>query len=139
MEKKFTTNIPELFYEQDIQLIKQYGWMAHYVPDEELPMNIHTHGLKENFNHTDIQIVMRFRPEVAQTLLHLIVREIEAGKKYETGQLYDDLFNMPFEFKKAMECDRLVLRMIIPDPNGFFPNDPNVEEEYKKQYMNILE
>lgn len=44
---------------------------------------------------------------------------------------------MPLLFKKAVENNREVLRLIIPDEKGFFPNDPYVNPDYAIQFIGL--
>lgn len=123
----------------EAEMIEKYGFYSHYVfetYENELNglANIHTHGLKESFNHMDLQIVLPLEPQTVNGLLHTIVNNIKEGKVYKSGKLYDDVIeNYCVMFKKFKEHDRDVLRLLLPDKDGFFPKDKECADMYKRQ------
>lgn len=43
------------------EMLEEYGWYMDIVPAEEydeIHANYHTHGVQDNFNHMDFQIVL---------------------------------------------------------------------------------
>src|ERR1035437_3523729 len=74
-------------------MIEKHGWYVHFVPgDTKVPfeMNIHTHGLFENLEHTDLQICMSMDPEVAHSVLVNVIEDnIKKGKTFEAGKKYE--------------------------------------------------
>jgi hypothetical protein len=136
MSQTFITDIDYARREWDQEMLQKYGWFVHYVPgDDPLPLNAHTHGVKENFNHPDIQIVLPIDTKVLHGVFVSVLDNIrENAVTYEAGKQYDDvLMRFPVQFKKAIECEREVLRLILPDPNGFFPDHPMCDENYREQ------
>lgn len=96
--------------------------------------NIHTHGVFKNFNHFDLQICMSISPEIAHQILAGIVNMIKTGSIFEENKYYDDvLSNYKVKFIKSTECDRIVLRMILPDKAGCLES-ADMDPFYKDQY-----
>lgn len=121
-------------------LIKTHGWASHYVPLNEYHINYHTHGLYENYDHYDLQIVLPLEMPEAHGVAGRIIDDIKKGKFFEPGQKYYGYLKegYPIEFKEFIECDRSVLRVILCDQNKKMPNDKGCDKYYKKQ-IDILE
>ena len=136
MDKKFN-NEAELQAWQDENLEK-FGFYVHYVSgDMTTPTgtNYHTHGLAERFEHPDIQIIIPLDPRTAHTILHGIVDSIRDGKRYRPQVLYRKIVQkFPVKFINAVEGERQVLRMILPEPSGAVSEKKMTNELYKKQY-----
>lgn len=104
--------------------MEKYGWIAHFITDHDptspTGVNVHTHGLVENFNHPDLQVVLPIPPQVAHGLLCAAIDQIKAGTRFHAGQQYDKICGNDYKitFVQAIEGDRAVLRMILPTPNG---------------------
>jgi hypothetical protein len=95
----------------------------HYVIGEQLDpyINAHTHGLENSFHHTDLQIVMPFGQYGVAEIFSDCIARINDGMVIIPGQLYAGLFYSDVEFIDAIESDRRVLRMLIPDDMGSSP------------------
>ena len=67
------------------ELIKKYGFVIHNVfpnsPDEG-SVSHHTHGLKENFNHMDLEIALPIHPQIAGSVFHSMVHSIKNGESF---------------------------------------------------------
>lgn len=115
------------------QAIEELGWYAHFVPnDPDYPygVNYHTHGFEESFGHLDMQICLPIHPNMAHGILSIAVEKIKAGFKFEHGEKYEDLIeakdpSLKYEvlMLEAEECDRKVLRLIMPDKAGKFDGE----------------
>lgn len=107
--------------DKEEQMLKEYGFFCHLVmddPDSPYGANFHTHGLPE-IGHPDIQIVLPLPPQVYGGIIHGVYDFIKAGNKLELERAYDNfLENMNVQFVWAVENDRDVLRMILPDKKG---------------------
>lgn len=98
------------------ELLDKY--IVHYVSDKSYGdyVDMHTHGLVENFNHKDIQVVRLYRPQEASVLFNMLVESISKGTRYEPGVKYSDLHPAgDIIFIPCKEGNRVVLRMLIPD------------------------
>jgi len=127
-----------MFNEQEA--INEYGFYAHYVYETEGNRefnglaNLHTHGLKESFNHMDLQLVIPINMQTASGLFHTVAKNIKKGKTYQAGKLYDDVIRNYFvKFENFTDKGRPVLRMILPDEKGFFPGDRECSGIYRRQ------
>ncbi len=116
---------------KEAAFLKNPGWFAHYVPDPEYPygMNVHTHGLEQNFKHPDLQICLGMDQRVCHHILNNAIDEIKKGNKFEAGEKYDNVIESSPAYKdlklkvlflEAEECGRKVLRMIFPEKDGSF-------------------
>lgn len=122
--------------------IKEYGWYSHIVvddPDCPYHYNIHTHGLKENFNHPDLQICIPLDPKIAHGIIWNIIDQIKKGITYEIGKpIIDEEIlteGFPFLLIVAKECDRDVLRIIISDENKNLDRETmNFKEQWKDTF-----
>lgn len=119
------------------QMLEQYGWYMHAIyADEydEIHANYHTHGVHENFNHLDFQIVLNMDPEVANDVFFTLIDYIKSSRKFEEGKEYSDIIEgFKVGFKQYREMGRDVLRVLLPDENGILPTESACDEYYKHQ------
>jgi hypothetical protein len=104
--------------------IKKYGWYAHYVFDEtDCPFgtNIHTHGIKENFGHLDLQVCIAIPQQIAHGILWAAFRLIESGETLKPGKEYDYVLT-GYKVKAilAREGERDVIRIVLPAKDGTY-------------------
>ncbi len=118
--------------EHDRQAIAQFGWTAHHIVDGQVP-SAHTHGLMERFEHLDVQVVLPATPETIQALLAPIAVAVTRGRRFGAGDEVRGVFNVPLRFVERPEGGRTVLRALFPDPEGRWPDDPNVAAGYELQ------
>lgn len=102
--------------------IEKYGWFAHYVYNDKMcpsGINIHTHNVWESFKHKDIQVCLNLDPKLLHMVIVNVVEGIKKGVKYVPGKMYAGLVDgFKLEFIDAIEGNRKVLRLLIPDENG---------------------
>lgn len=118
--------------------IKEYGFFVHFVPndsDSPTSFNAHTHGLKQSFKHLDLQIVYRVPEQLVLYIFHTVVDFIKKGKSFVDGEMSYDVLDLPIKFVAAEECDRDVLRIILPDPQGLV--DRTMAFPFNKQYLDL--
>jgi len=118
-------------------------WTVHYILDDIGPggiINVHTHGM-ERYGHLDFQTVLPIAPEKATVLLNTIGFEVQNGRKFEPGDYGDDshVYSCAFRLEQHRETGRDVLRLIFPDPQFRFPEDPLCEKPYKYQTETAFE
>ncbi len=126
----------EKVLEWEDKCMKKYGWYAHFVPDPDMPLgvNFHTHGLGKSYNHPDIQIVFPLKQEIAHDLLRSAVDLIKEGKRFKHNDVSDKVIkHYDVKFVSAIEADRFVLRMIVPDAVGNLL-EHELEEPFSLQY-----
>lgn len=120
------------------EIMEQYGYVIHYVfPEEgsdEVLLDCHTHGLKENFNHIDLQIVLPIPTEVIGGIIHQMTESIKEGESFENLVMSERVIrDYPVQLVKIDTGDREVLRIVLPDVNGKFPGDIGCQDVYKNQ------
>lgn len=125
-------------------MLKEHGWYVHYIFETDQReydgmANIHTHGLKENFDHAELQLVMPLEPGTAQLILNSLFQEIKNGKRFEAGVVYENIFTLPVSFANFTEDGRDVLRILIPDPQGKLPDQDDCEAMYKRQLEQLAD
>ncbi len=103
--------------------MNKYGWICHFVAtgDEQTStgFNAHTHGLQENHQHADFQIVIPLPEKVAHAIFITLADRVKAGEKFAAGQKLDEVIQqMQVKLIDAVECGRAVLRVILPDKAG---------------------
>ncbi|MFE8701051.1 DUF4262 domain-containing protein [Cytobacillus sp. FJAT-54145] len=115
--------------------LQDYGWIAHHEdsPDGKTA-NHHTHGLAENFDHDDFQLVLDVDPRIPQEIFSRLVDLVAEGTVFQEGKRYARVITgFEVEMKRVEEDERELLRVILPDPNGKFPEDDGCEEMYMMQ------
>lgn len=127
----------EAVRKRELENIKQYGWYAHIIIDEQkcpYHVNIHTHHVFESFNHLDFQICFKLDPNILHTILINTVEAVQNGKSFKPGDIaFDIIENYPVTFIKKQEEGRDVLRIIIPDESGCLNYD-EIHPFYKEQW-----
>jgi len=105
--------------------MKKYGFYIHFVPCDDFDnspsgVNIHTHGIPESLGHPDFQITVLLDLEIASGILHDLYDSVKAGRTFEAEDVVSNILvgGMKLTFIEAMECDRPVLRVILPDSDG---------------------
>ena len=102
---------------------------------KEYLCNAHTHGM-ERYDHPDFQMVLAAEPNEIGRILNSFGLMVQNGYKFKDGEyvagIYEDCV---VRLQKFQENDREVLRVIIPDRNNIFPEDPRCEEPYCYQLL----
>jgi len=146
-------NLPGTFEERLAQVrqwqeeqVARYGfWIDLVIDGGPAPglVNIHTHGLKQTFGFPDVQIVINIGQRNAMGILHHIASKYRIaateniGQPYVPGVVYADIATMPTCFVEATECDRPVLRLVVPDKNGSLDKD-TMDPLFAKQYTELV-
>lgn len=124
------------------ELMKKHGWVVHCVTmtEEQLEpwLNIHTHGLEENFGHSDLQLTLPCRLGLPPSLLHgilvSIVNRIKEGVRLSPGEYIEGVVrNLPVRLARKKESKRTVQRVLLPDKDGLFPGDAGCSELFAAQ------
>lgn len=122
------------------EMLEEYGWYMDVIFAEEydeIHANYHTHGVQENFNHMDFQIILNMDPEVANQIFFDLVNDVSNGERFVEGKEYSGIiegFNIAF--KEYKEMGRSILRVLLPDENGILPTEQTCHEDYKIQLDN---
>ena len=97
--------------------------------------NAHTHGM-EKYGHPDFQVVINYPMETIGYILNALGRRVQAGEVFHNGEYVSGIFeDCPIRLNEFEEDDRTVLRAIIPDMNGFFPECEECDFRYRVQML----
>lgn len=117
-------------------------WIIHLVldgSDFEFIGNAHTHGL-ERYGHEDFQVVLRLPQEEISRLLNTLGLRVQAGERFTDSDMIKGLYlDCDIRLDAVIETGRTVLRLIIPDKNNHFPEDPLCDAPYKYQTQIMFE
>lgn len=103
----------------------KFDWHIHYVTDASDIVgiiNAHTHGL-EKYDQMDLQIVLEGGPKSVQHTLNILGQLVQSGTRFNDGDEFCVIPGIKIRFKKYRETGRDVLRAIIADNEGLFPDD----------------
>jgi len=122
--------------------MKKMDWVIHFIIDQYGPggtVDNHTHGM-EKYNHLDFQVVLNYKKEEVGRLLNTMGHRVQNGERFKAGDMVKGLY---------LDCDvrldlfwangRSVLRLIVPDPDNIFPEDPRCQAPYKYQTEKMFE
>lgn len=116
--------------EKQQQAIEEQGWIAHHVIGE----GSHTHGLKENFQHPDLEIKLYIPQEVAHGVLSAAVGRIKKGERFKSGQIHKGIIaNFGVMFVETYKDGCPHIRIVLPDPDGELEKAA-MSPEYRVQY-----
>jgi hypothetical protein len=127
--------------------LEGYGWYTHLVPQDQSDntptgFNAHTHYISKFLNHPDFQIVFPLRGELLMAIFHVLADRIKKGETFEPGKTYnlylDKRERVEVRFAHAVECNRPVLRIILPDPS-YETDREKMAEPYRRQWEGVLD
>ena len=98
-------------------------------------INIYTTGLKKNFNHPEIQIVLNLKKEIIEKIIEKCVSKIKNGSEFLTDIIYDDILpkNYKIVFKELSENK---YRLIFSDEKNNIAED-QISGDFFQQYEMI--
>ncbi len=112
-------------------------WIIHFIPCGPQP-SYHTHGL-DRHGSLELELNLALIPEQAMQFINLIAMEmVEKGKRYQSGDREDDVFNLPFYLYQTTPIqpskpDDRVLRILFCDPAGKYPWEDGCQSPYVEQ------
>jgi hypothetical protein len=114
--------------------MKLYGFYIHYIPLVG-KIDSHTHGLIESFNHLDFQITLKLSPDTVSAMFHTIVDMVRQGKRFSNNEIVPNVLKGDYKIKlfQTTESRRPVLRILLPDIQGHFPDSVECDALYKEQ------
>lgn len=130
--------------------IKKYGFTIHVITDDDDNfVELHTHGILQNFGNLDLQI--KFVPDLTLQKAYDIITEItsiisEDGsfREFDIVRLDIDELKIEYVFRIVQEkiielgndttASRTLLRIIIPDENDLYPWEDKCNPYYKEQF-----
>lgn len=107
------------------------------VEDAFLPCacNAHTHGM-ERYNHPDFQLVLDVPPKELSYILNTMGLRVQNGERFKVGDMVSGIFeDCDIRLDEFEEDGRKVLRIVIPDGDNVFPDEPNCKEPYNLQAL----
>ena len=105
--------------------------------DEFLPYacNAHTHGMQQ-YQHPDFQLVLMLPPEEIGRILNTLGMRVQRGESFHDGEYISGIYeDCQVRLNSFEESGRNVLRVIIPDADGLFPEERGCMETYKLQLL----
>lgn len=131
----------------------KYDWVIHLVANgvvcekcgkEEKSFipnacNAHTHGM-ERYGHLDFQVVLNYPPSLIGYILNALGSRVRAGERFHKGEYLTGIFeDCPIRLDEFEEGGRQVLRAIVPDKNGLFPECEGCDPRYRLQLLKTEE
>lgn len=131
--------------------MKKFDWVIHYVangilcdtcgkvesPFLEMLCDAHTHGL-ERYGHQNFQTVLNTGPKEIAYLLNTLGERVQQGERFLAGEQIEGLYlDCPVHLDEIPSDDgsELCLRLIIPDSQNRWPEDPKCEYPYNMQLL----
>ncbi len=100
--------------------------------------NAHTHGM-EKHNHRDFQLVLALPNEEIGRILNTIGLMVLAGHRFYDGEYINGIYeDCSVRLMEIEETGRKVLRVIIPDKNNIYPENPMCERPYRFQLLTTV-
>lgn len=97
--------------------------------------NAHTHGM-EKYNHKDFQLVLHIDPQEISYILNTLGSRVQSGERFKNGDIVSGIFlDCDIRLVEFVETGRKVLRVIIPDDQNRFPEDPKCEYPFNQQML----
>lgn len=95
--------------------------------------NAHTHGMAR-YDHMDFQLVLFLPVLEIGRILNTMGLHVQAGERFKAGDLVSGIYeDCDVRLDEFEETGRKVLRIVIPDKNNIFPEDPRCMEVYRLQ------
>lgn len=112
-----------------------YCWIPFQNHYPDYICNAHTHGMSK-YGHQDFQLVLYLHPNQMGYVLNNLGLRVQAGERFKAGDLVEGIFDRcPLRLDEAEESGRKVLRVIIPDDQNRFPEDPDCTYPYSYQLV----
>lgn len=97
--------------------------------------NAHTHGM-DKYNHLDFQVVLPLSTNVIYGILARLCKRVQAGDRFQSGDYVSHIVEGgQIRLDEFEESGRKVLRAIIPDENGAFPESPMCSDAVRLQLL----
>ena len=98
----------------------------------------HTHGM-EKYGHPNFQIVLRMEDSTIMNLLNILGLRVQNGQRFQAGDVISDICE-GYDIRLAsVENDDDMLRVLIPDVNHLFPDDPDCLSPYNLQNLPVTQ
>lgn len=122
------------------EMIEKYGYIIDQVFGYDVEakhdfgpavfFNTHTHGLREAFNHPELQMILPVGSQIVMMTIHKVVDDyIRAGKSLTDGQVIKNPFDTGYDIfvKHHRQLDEdgneeEYMRLMIPDRDNKIPS-----------------
>lgn len=128
-------------------MINEVNWIIHFVANGAcdcgcsetgfLPhaCNAHTHGM-DQYGHSEFQFVLLLEPKMITYILNCMGLRVQRGERFKAGDIVSEVIEgYNIRLDEFDENGHKVLRVIVPDANGLFPDDPGCAEIYRLQAL----
>jgi hypothetical protein len=102
---------------REAALIARYGWAVRAYVDTPWA---HTVGLRASYGHPEISLRLAIAPDRRLQWLNVFGRAVRAGRRFAAGETVPDLFSVPVRIV-ARDAG---LHLVLPDAQGYWPEDP---------------
>lgn len=102
----------------------------------------HSHGLIERHGAKyEFQVVLEYPVSVIGFVLNELGYRVRAGEVFRPGDLVEGIFeDCQVRLDKFADCDgRPILRIIIPDGQNRWPEDPACDPKYQLQRLPLVQ
>lgn len=125
--------------------IEKHGFCVHFViytakpPSRRRYQSIHTHGLEQSQGgHYDLEITLPVSGEDAAEVISNVVDKIKKGKEFRDGDIESGiLVGYDVKFVKRKESGRDILRILLPDRDGRYPEHADCDPRFSEQDLFI--
>ena len=109
--------------------IKKYGFTIHVITDDDDNfVELHTHGILQNFGNLDLQIISEDGSFREFDIVRLDIDELKIEYVFRIVQ--EEII----ELGNDITASRTLLRIIIPDENDLYPWEDKCNPYYKEQF-----
>ena len=90
----------------------------------------------EQYGHPNFQVVINYPDEEIGYILNSLGLRVQAGEKFKDGDYVEGIYeDCRVRMKEFIECNRRVLRVIIPDKHNRFPEDKDCTYPHTVQLL----
>ncbi len=101
--------------------------------------NAKTHGM-DRYGHKEFQIVLQIDHKMVTYILNSLGVRVQTGKKFQSGDSVSEILQgYDIRLQEFFEGEESVLRVLLPDPNGKFPDDAECDCIYSMQNLPLKE
>ena len=140
-----TYNVADVFEKKSAPLIPD--WRIRRILDDDKDnlinpslTDVHTVGLSRYPAGKELQCVIDFSDDVLAWVINSIAFLIQQGYELKDGDVIEGVFeDMPVKLQSTIhglgKTDIEMLRIIVPDTEGRFPDDVECENDFKFQLL----
>lgn len=101
--------------------------------------NAKTLGLNK-YGHKEFQMVLEIDHKMVMYILNSLGVRVQAGEKFQNGDSVAEILQgYDIRLQEFFDGEETVLRVLLPDPNGRFPDDSECDCIYSMQNLPLQE